>query len=108
MNSEFALEAAKSRYGDLVLPSIIDIVSIFTEARGVRLCDCLCFKDDVNYLCDNCFEDRFYFIFILLRFNLSPLYFFLWYFIWVSILLYMHRLRYRVLHKTMSNLFFLE
>ena len=51
INSEFGLEATKSRYGALHLPTIVDIVAgwhHFLVDNDLCLSECLCFKDDVS------------------------------------------------------------
>ena len=51
VNSEFGLEAAKSKYGVLQLPTIIDILQkwqLFIFEQQVPLSQCRCFKDDVS------------------------------------------------------------
>ena len=51
VNSDYGLEAAKSKYGVLKLPTIIDILSkwrLFLFEQQVPLSNCRCFKDDVS------------------------------------------------------------
>ncbi len=51
INSVSALTMGKERYGDLFLPTIVDIVDDwvdFVDSNNYKFCDCLLFKDDVS------------------------------------------------------------